>query len=78
MRLCKQRGTLDDAHGLIAGQDGQCATDSSVRNRVIIFVEANVGSLPSTHFDTLVGRIGRAGKGQEKRTLALPDFAHRE
>ena len=78
MRLCKQRGTLDDAHGLIAGQDGQCATDSSVRNRVIIFVEAHVGSLPCTHLDALVGRKRRAGKRQQKRTLALPDFAYRE
>jgi hypothetical protein len=60
--LCEQRGAIDNAHGLIAGQDGQCATDSGVRNRVIIFVEAHVGSLPCTHLDALVGRKRRAGK----------------
>ena len=60
--LCEQRGTLDDAHSLITGQNGQCPTDSGVRNRVIIFVEAHVGSLPCTHLDALVGRKRRAGK----------------
>ena len=60
--LCEQRGAIDNAHSLIAGQNGQCATDSGVRNRVIIFVEAHVGSLPCTHLDALVGRKRRAGK----------------
>jgi len=60
--LCEQRRTLDDAHGLITGQDGQCPTDSGVRNRVIIFIEAHVGSLPWTHLDALLGRKRRVGK----------------
>ena len=76
--LCQQRGTIDNAHGLITGQDGQCATDSGVRNRVIIFVEAHVGSLPCTHLDALLGRKRNTGKGQKKWAFALPDLSHRE
>ena len=60
---------IEYAHRIERSTDKQRLSNSSVGNRVIVSVEADVGRPSGTNIDTLVGDEGIVGQWQEPRLL---------
>ena len=56
-RVRRDQGcTLEDAHPIRAGADGQRARHAGVRNGIVVQVEAHIGRLAGRHGSDLLGR----------------------
>src|SRR6185437_11411003 len=66
---------IEDAHGLECGKHLESAADMGVRDRVVVEIEANVGSLVRTSDHALCRREGLIGQRQESGLLGLKALA---
>src|SRR2546422_170365 len=69
-----QFASVEDAHRLETREDEEGAAHMSVRDRVVVQVEAHVGCLADMDGDALVRGEGIVGQSQHGRLLGVADF----